>query len=161
METLTIIGSIASIGSACWASYKAYQSKTYATEAKDARDQLILRRDIAEVSILHHETQKILKLATRIGPTCIESDIRGIKTDKIAKDIEKYSQLINEHKIHFSEINQNHANNLCTSLSPLIESFSYAKDISKRKKYGKEIYYLLFNFSPIVKNLSDNMSEEK
>ena len=97
MESLlTIIGSIASIGGAIWACYEAKNAANSATKAEKVRDEMIHRRKMVEVTQVHAETKRILKVVSKVGPSCNSTLIRGVNCADIAKDVEEYSRFINE-----------------------------------------------------------------
>lgn len=152
---ISIVGSIASIFGAIWAWQEATKSKEHASKAEKFRDELVHRKNIAEVSKLHIETSRILKLVSKVGPTCTKNGVRGVKGDEIAREVEEYTRFLNEHSIHFSDFFHNNAKELCGSLRPLLESLSEATDFEQKKNSGKQIYDLINGFLPEIKNLSD------
>lgn len=156
---LSIVGSIASIGAAIWAYYQAISAKKSASDAKRYRDELIKKRKIVEVSALQTETMRILKVVSKVGPSCTEKNIRGIKSSDIAKEVEEFSRMLNTNKEHFTELFDNKAQVVCKKLEPLIESLSEATNFSSIKSTGKEIYYTINDFAPEVKELVDKHQE--
>ncbi|MEN8131690.1 MAG: hypothetical protein ABFS45_16180 [Pseudomonadota bacterium] len=156
---LSIAGSIASIAGAIWAFMQAKSAANSAKQAKRIRDELVQRREIVEVSRVHTEVTRILKVVSQVGPSCTNASTRGIKNENIAREGEEFSRFINEHSRHFSELFDNKAKSLCESLAPLIEGLSEAKDFEKTKRAGKQIYYLINSFMPDVKSLADERRE--
>ena len=130
---LSVLGSIASIGAAVWAFVLAGNSKKYATEAQAVRDEMVDRRHIVEISNIHSETNRILRTVSKVGPTCNEISIKGVKCIEIAKDVEEYARLINEQSSHFNEMFENRARELCEDLRADIEALSEAKDFEGKK----------------------------
>lgn len=157
---LSIIGAIASIGGALWALYAANEASKAASKAELARDEIIERRKIVEVSQVYTETKRILKIVSTVGPSCNQSLLRGIDCADIAKQVEEYSRFINEQSSHFSYIFENKAKELCADLNGDIEALSEAKIFDDKKKAGKSIYYKINNFMPTVKALADNKKEQ-
>ena len=153
------IGAIASIFGAFWALYQANKAKKSAKKAEQMRDELIQHRELVELSQVHSETTRILKIVSKVGPSCSQSQLRGINCSNIAKDVEEYSRFINEQSSHFSEHFDNKAKDLCKNLAPDIEALSEAKSFEDKKKWGKSIYYKINNFMPTVKDLSDKKKE--
>ena len=156
---LSILGSIASIGGAIYAYHQAGQSRKYATEAEQLRDELVNRRKLVEVSQVHAETNRILKVVSRVGPTCVPSSIKGIHVASIAQEVEEYSRFLNAQSSHFSEFFSNRASELCATLKDDIETLSEASEFETIKATGKSIYYKINEFLPVVKSLTDEEKE--
>lgn len=156
---ISIVGSIASIGGAIWAFVEAKKSASSATKAATVRDELIERRKIVEVSQIHAETNRILKIVSTVGPSCNPSLLRGVNCGAIAKDVEEYSRYINEHSSHFTSFFENKAKELCSQLLPDIETLAEAKSFEDKKLAGKSIYYKINSFMPFVKELADEKKE--
>jgi len=156
---ISIIGSVASIGGAVWAFREAKNASLSATQAEKVRDEIIERRKIIEVSQVHTETSRILKIVSNVGPSCNPSMLKGVNCGNIAKDVEEYARFINEHSSYFTCFFENEAKELCTSLNGDIEELSEAKSFDDKKKAGKSIYYKINNFMPTVKALSDEKRE--
>jgi len=158
---LSILGSIASIGGAMWAYHQATQSKKYAKEAQQIRDELINRRTLVEVSQVHTETSRILKVVSKVGPTCTATSIKGINVASIAQEVEEYSRFLNAQSSHFSDLLDNRAKALCASLNGDIEALSEASNFETIKATGKSIYYKINEFLPSVKSLTDGKKEQE
>lgn len=158
--SISIIGSIASIGGAIWAFVEARKAASSASKAEAVRDEIIERRKIVEVSQVHAETSRILKVVSKVGPSCNQSLLRGVNCSSIAKDVEEYSRYINEHSSHFTDFFENKAKELCELLNPDIENLSEAKSFDDKKSAGKSIYYKINNFMPFVKELADDKKEQ-
>lgn len=156
---ISVIGSIASIGGAIWAFVEARKSSRAATKAEKVRDEIISRRKLIEVSQVHAETARILKIVSTVGPACNPSLLRGVNCGSIAKDVEEYARYINEHSSHFNVFFENKAKELCQDLHPDIEALSEAKSFDDKKAAGKSIYYKIDGFMPFVKELSDERKE--
>ena len=157
---LSIAGSIASIGAAVWSFREAQKSLKHANKAKEFHDEIIKRRELIEVSHVHTETQRILKIISQVGPSCSSSSIRGISCENIAKEVEEYSRFLNEQSSHFSEHFDNKAKQLCSELTTYIESLSEAQDFESIKSAGKTIYYKINSFMPEVKRINDEKKEQ-
>lgn len=156
---LSIFGAVASIGGALWALYEARQASKSASKAEIARDELIERRKMVEVSKVHTETDRILKTVSTVGPSCNRSLLQGVSCASIAKEVEEYSRFINEQSSHFSDSFENKAKKMCDDLNENIEALSEAKSFDEKKKAGKSIYYRINTFMPTVKALSDEKKE--
>lgn len=160
METwISVIGSIASIGAAIWAWVQADQASSSASKAERVKNEIIERRKIIEVSQVYTETSRILKVISKVGPSSNASTLRGVNCSHIATDIADYSRFINEHSSHFTELFKNKAKDLCLSIKDDIEDLAEAKTFKDKKNAGKNIYYKIDNFMPIVKSLSDDKKE--
>lgn len=161
MESLvSIIGSIASIGAAIWAWYEASDSKKSANKARTIKNELIDHRELAELANVHNETHRILKIVSKVGPSCTPSGIRGVKGAEIAKEVEEYSRFINEHGSHFHNFFDNQARELCEGLRPLIEHLAAAKSFDEKRSAGTQIYDLINTFLPEAKNSADRKKEK-
>lgn len=157
---LSILGSIASIGGAVYSYRQAVQSRNYATEAQKMRDELVNRRKLVEVSQVHTETNRILKVVSRVGPTCTATSITGVNVGGIAQEVEEYSRFLNAQSAHFNELFSNRASELCSSLNDDIETLSEAAEFEEIKAAGKRIYYKINEFMPVVKSLTDDKKEQ-
>jgi len=157
---LSIIGAIASIVGAWWAFYEAKKATKAASEAEIVRNEIIERRKIIELSQVHNETNRILNIVSKVGPSCNEEVLREINCADIAKQVEEYSRLLNEQSSHFSSLFENEAKKLCTNLNEDIEALSEAKSFNEKKQAGKSIYYKINRFLPTVKTLTDNINSK-
>tara|TARA_B100000780_G_C20985635_1_gene394010 strand:- start:319 stop:816 length:498 start_codon:yes stop_codon:yes gene_type:complete len=158
-NVISIVGSIASIGGAIWAFIEAKKSMSAADKAENLRDELINRRKIVEVSQVHSETNRVLSVVSKVGPSCNAKLLKGINCADIAKEVEVYARFILEQSGHFSDLFENKAKELCNDLKDDIESLSEAINFEDKKSYGKSIYYKIQNFIPAVKQLSDEKKE--
>ncbi len=157
---LSILGSIASIGGAYFAYHQARKAQGHATVAQRLRDELVNRRKLVEVSQVHVETDRILKIVSKVGPTCTAASIKGVHVTGIAQEVEEYSRFINAQSSHFNELFSNQASDLCKSLNDDIEKLSEATDFETIKKTGKSIYHKINAFLPLVKSLTDEKKEQ-
>jgi hypothetical protein len=156
---LSIIGSIASIGSALWAWIEARKSSKAASRAEAARDEIINRRKMVEVSQVHMETKRILRVVSKVGPSSNATQLRGVNCASIAAEVEEYSRFLNEQSTHFTKQFENSAKDLCANLNEAIEALAEAKTPEEKKAAGKNIYYKVNGFMPIVKELADEKKE--
>ena len=158
---LSIIGSLVSVGGAIWAYIQARRSRSFAEQAKAVRDELVERRKVIEVSKIHTETTRVLRLVSNIGQSCTATSIKTIKCHEIAKEVEEYTRLLNEQSTHFTDMLDNQARKLCEDLKPDIEALAGAKDFESKKRAGKTIYYKIDDFMPLVKSLMDERKERQ
>lgn len=156
---LSILGAVASIFGALWALYEARQASKSSSKAEMARKEIIGHRKMIEVSQVHTETSRILKIVSTVGPSCNQSSLRGINCASIAKDVEEYSRFLNEQSSHFSEFFINSAKKLCSDLNEDIELLAEAKSFEEKKAAGKSIYQKINSFMPIVKTHADEKKE--
>ncbi len=160
METfISILGSFASIGAAIWAWREAGKASSSATKAEKVRDEIIDRRKIVEVSQVHSETKRILSVISKVGPSCNPKLLTGVDCSGIARDVEEYTQFINEHSSHFTNFFENKATELCRDLNDDIVALSEAQSPTDKKTTGTNIYYKINDFLPITKNLADDKKE--
>jgi hypothetical protein len=136
---LSIIGSVSSVGGAVWACVEARRSRSFAEQAKAVRGELVERRKVVEVSKVHSETTRILRLVSNVGPTCTSTSIKTIKCHQIAKEVEEYTRLLNEQSTHFTSMLDNQARTLCEDLKSDIEALAEANDFESIKNAGKNI----------------------
>lgn len=158
-QLLTLIGSLASIGAAIWSFIQAGRSKSFAEQVRDMRDELVNRRKIVEVSKVYSETNRILQLVSRIGPTCTPASIKTLRVDEIAKEVGEYARLLNEQSEHFSSFFGNQARKLCGELREDVEGLAMSDHFEDIKEYGKSIYYKLEDFFPLAKFQLDGKIE--
>lgn len=155
-ETIvSVVGSIASIGGAIWAFVEADKAAKSVTKAESVRDEIINRRELIEVSKVHSETTRILKVASRVGPSSDLRRLTGFNAPEIASEIEEYVRFLSEHSSHFSELFENTARDLCDSLRDDISVLADARDPQSIKDIGKVIYNKIHGFLPTVKMISD------
>ena len=159
---LSVLGSLLSIGGAIWAYIQARRSRTFAEQAKAVRDELTERRKVIEISKVHTETTRILRLVSNVGQTCTPTSIKTVKCPEIAREVEEYTRLLNEQSTHFTNhMLHNQARNLCEDLKPDIEALAEATNFDSKKRAGKSIYYKIDDFMPLVKTLMDEKKERQ
>ncbi|MFQ2271203.1 hypothetical protein [Aeromonas enteropelogenes] len=156
LETIvSVVGSIASIGGAIWAFVEADKAAKSVTKAESVRDEIVNRRELIEVSKVHSETTRILKVASRVGPSSDLRRLTGFNAPEIASEIEEYVRFLSEHSSHFSELFENTARDLCDSLKDDISVLADARDPQSIKDIGKIIYNKIHGFLPTAKMISD------
>lgn len=158
-DLLSILGSVASIGAAIWAFIEAGKAAESASQAAQVRNEMIDRRRLVEVSKVHAQTDRILSVVSKIGPSCNVKRLKGVDFHGIAKEVEEYARYLNEQSSNFSEIFVNKASSLCNELQEDIEALSEAPDPETIKDIGKRIYYKINSFLPFVKDLADERQE--
>ena len=156
---LSIVGSLASVISALWAWHEAIKASKAASKAESLRDEIVHRRKIVEVSQVHIETQRILRVIAKIGPSSTTTQLRGINSANIAADVDEFLRFLNEQSSNFSEPLKNRARELCDTVSADIEKLAEAKTPEDKKDAGKAIYFKINAFMPIVKDLADEKRE--
>ncbi|MFZ5517975.1 MAG: hypothetical protein ACOY90_15120 [Candidatus Zhuqueibacterota bacterium] len=138
---------------------EARKASTSATKAEILHDELVHRRKMVEVSVVHSETKRVLSVISTVGPSCNAKLLRGVDCSNIAKEVETYTSFILEQSGHFNDFFENKAKELCEDLKADIERLSEAITFEDKKNYGKSIYYKIQNFMPAVKELSDEKRE--
>lgn len=156
---LSVLGSVASIGAAIWAFIEAGKAAESASQAAQVRNEMIDRRRLVEVSKVHAQTDRILSVVSKIGPSCNVKKLKGVDFHGIAKEVEEYARYLNEQSSSFSEVFVNKASSLCNELQEDIEALSEAPDPETIKDIGKRIYYKINSFMPFVKDLADERQE--
>ena len=161
IETIiSLIGAFASIGAAIWAYVEASNAKKSASKAENLRNEIIQKREVVEVSQVYTETQRILGIVSKIGPSANPKLLLGLDCNSIAANLEEYLRFINEHSSHFTELFENKAKNLCEALYPCIEALSEAASPDDKKNAGRDIYRSISAFMPEVKSLADFKKEK-
>lgn len=156
---LSILGSVASIGAAIWAFVEAGKAAESASQAAEVRNEMIDRRRLVEVSKVHAQTDRVLSVVSKIGPSCNVKKLKGVDFHGIAKEVEEYARYLNEQSSNFSDLFVNKASSLCNELKEDIEALSEASDPETIKDIGKRIYYKINSFMPFVKDLADERQE--
>ena len=156
---LSIAGSVASLGGAYWAWKEAFKAAASASKAESVRNELVDRRKLVEVSQLFAQSNQIINVVAKIGPSCNSRLLKGIDCVSIAREIEEYTRFLNIQNNHFSQLFGNKATTICNDLRIHIEELSEAKQPVVIKEIGKKIYYLISEFMPCVKDLTDQKRE--
>lgn len=159
-DLLSILGSVASIGAAIWAFIEAGNAAESASQAAVVRNEMIGRRRLVEVSKVHAQTDRVLSVVSKIGPSCNVRKLKGVDFHGIAKEVEEYARYLNEQSSNFSDLFINKACSLCDELKGDIEALSEASDPETIKEIGKRIYYKINSFMPFVKELADERQEQ-
>lgn len=160
-DFFSITASIISIIAAFISWARANNAKKYSEVAISVRDEMRERRGMIELSKIHSETNKILQIASEIGPTSTSKSLRGKNPTLIAKQVEEYSRFLNEHNRHFDEPFSNLARTLCDELGIDIENLANANNSDEIKTAGKSIYSKINDFLPHTKNYADGERERK
>ena len=156
---ISIAGSVASVGGAIWAFFEARTAASSAMKAELVRDELIDRRKLVEVSRVFAQTERILGVVSKIGPSCNPRTLKGVDCESIAKEVEEYSRFLNSQSSHFSELIENKAITLCDGLKDDIEQLSEVSAPEEMKEVGKKIYDKINEFMPFVKEMADKKQE--
>ena len=157
---LSIVGSIASIFGAIWALKESRSAAASALAAERARQEIVNRRDLAEVAQIHAEIKRVLNLVARVGPTSTAQLVKGVDCASIAREVETFVAMLLERRSHFSDFYGDRATDLRNDLKLDIEGLAEAKTFDDKKRFGKSIYYKIENFTPVVKELSDAKQEQ-
>lgn len=160
METfLSIVGSIASIFGAVWALKEAKKAARSASAAERVRQELVDRRELAEIAQIHFEIKRVLGLIARVGPTSTQQHVKGVNCADIAREVQAFVAMLLEQRSHFSDFYSDRASELRDNLKMDIEGLAEAKTFDDKKRFGKSKYYKIENFTPVVKQLSDAKQE--
>lgn len=152
---LSVVGSVASIFGAWWALREARRAKTSADSAERVHRELIGRRKIAEIAQIQFEIKRVLSIVAQVGPTSTPQLVRGLNCAAIARQVEVLAAQLLEARGHFSDLYSNRATELRSDLRADIEGLAEAKTFDEKKRCGKNIYYKIENFAPVVKELVD------
>jgi len=159
LDWLAAIGAIASIGAAIWAFLEAKKASESASKAETVRNEIIERRNLAELSNVHLETTRILKIVGRIGPASNPDQLAGIDPTEIASEVDEFTRHLNEHQAHFSDFFANRARELCDDLQDDISELAEQYEGAAIKQIGRRIYTKIHSFVPVVKALTDEKRE--
>jgi hypothetical protein len=157
--TLSVLGSIASIGAAIWAFIEAKKARRAADKAETVRGELIDRRKLVEVSQLLTETRRVMQSVSRVGPACTEKKIKGVDCSEIAREVEEYCRLLGDMESHFAVDFRSQAQKLRADLIADISELAGAVGFEQKKGAGMRIYEKIDSFSPSVKELLDEKRE--
>ena len=160
-STLSILGSLASIGGAIWAFVEARKSTNAATKAEALRNEIVQRRKLLEVSQVYVETRRILGLVSAAGPSSTPQLLRAINCAQIPTEIEQYGRSLMEFSSNCSDVFGNEAKSLCESLRADIEALAEAATPDEKKMHGKSAYYKIERFIPVAKQYADDRRELK
>lgn len=152
---ISIAGSGASIIGALLAFYQAYRAGKSANKAERIRDEIVGRRKLLEVSHVHSDTKRILRVVARIGPACTRDKLKGVDCAVIAEEVDEYVTNLLQQSEHFAGELNNEAEGLAQGLRPEIEELAAATSLKSKHEIGKNIYYRVQEFLPIVKRLTD------
>lgn len=158
--TLSVLGSIASIGAAIWAFIEAKNARRAADKAETVRGELIDRRKLVEVSQLLTETRRVMQSVSRVGPACTEKKIKGVDCSEIAREVEEYCRLLGDMESHFVVDFRSQAQKLRADLIADIRELADAVGFEQKKAAGMRIYGKIDGFSPSVKELLDEKREK-
>lgn len=156
---LSIIGSVASIGGAIWSFIEAKNASRSASAVERARQEIVQRRELAEVAQIHFEIKRILNIVARIGPASNAQVAKGVNCPEIAREVQSFVSMLLERGKHFSDFYSDRAGQLRDELRMDIEGLAEAKNFDEKKRCGKSIYYKIESFTPVVKELSDNQQD--
>lgn len=152
---LSIIASLFSIAGATWAYIEADKASLSAKQATKIRNEILDRKELLEISHVHTETNRILKVISKIGPSSNPDLLVGLNTVEIAYEVQEYVQFINGHSRHFSDLFDNSAQELCNDLRDDIDKLAETRSPTEIKRIGKQIYYKILKFQPMAKSVSD------
>ncbi len=161
METfLSVVGSVASIFGAIWAWVEARKAARSADAAERVRQSLVDRRKLAEVAQIHSEIKRVLGVVAKVGPTSTPQLVRGLNCADIAREVETFAAMLLERGSHFSDLYSDRATEIRDNLRADIEGLAEAKSFEDKKRHGKNIYYKIESFIPLVKQLADAKKEQ-
>jgi hypothetical protein len=156
---LSILGSIASIFGAGWALREARKAARSAAAAAKVRDELIDRRKLTELAQIHIETKRVLALVAKVGQTSTPQLVKGVNCAEIAREVESFASMLLEQRSHFSDIYADKATELRDDLRPDVQGLAAARTFEDKKRFGTSIYLKLENFTPVVKQLTEEKRE--
>lgn len=160
LTALTVIGTVASVGGAGVAIWQAGLSKSAASRAEDARDELIERRETAELAQLQVVFKKALRSMEKYGPGSVPTSISGVSQANDAADVQELIIVLREHRAHFGTSFMNEADALCGRITPLLDEFAKAA-VEELRNRGGRVFLELSTFSAVIKKRLDKKRESK
>lgn len=154
-----VIGSVASIGSAVWAFLEARKARDAASEAERVRDEIVQRRRIIEASGVHRETQRVLTVLSKVGPSSDPIRSKGIRSSDLADEVRTYLLLLNEHLGEFSSELKSGVLLLVETTKVEIQALAEAKSFEAKRTAATSIYYKIQGLMPQIKSLADEKKE--
>lgn len=159
LPVIGILGSVASIFGAFISWKQAANSKKSASEAEKFKNHIIQHRKGSEITQIQDVCRKTLKAIEKFGPAAIPENLQGASVSREAKSVQDFLQILAEHRADFITDTLNEADKLCTSITPLLDSFAQASSTEGKMKYGRKIYYLITPFLSVLKNMLDQHRE--
>jgi hypothetical protein len=158
-ELLSILGSIASLFGAGWSLHEARKAARSAAAAEKVRGELIDRRKLTELAQIHVETKRMLALVAKVGKTSTPQLLKGVNCAEIAREVESFASMLLEQRSHFSDLYADRATELRDDLKPDLEGLAAARTFEDKQRFGSSIYFKLENFTPVVKQLTEEKRE--
>jgi hypothetical protein len=152
---LSIIGSLASLFGAFWSLREAGKAKRSADKAEHVRQELADRRQLAEVAQVQQELKRLLASVAKVGPASTQQLMKGLNCAAIASEVQAFLATLIEQRGRFSDHFDERVARLRADVKSDIESLAAARTFEERKRHGKNIYYALEKFAPVLKQLSD------
>ena len=152
MDWLSIVGSIASIGGACWAWYEAKNSSRSASKAEQIKIQLINQRKTAELSELRPLVSSAIDSVKHYN-TKMVSTIAGYGQQAMSKEseAEKIQTLLNK-VVEFSDYFQDgFAEQFYDDSNKSLQLFLSSNEACDTKNYGIDLHRQALNFSTILR----------
>jgi hypothetical protein len=158
-STISIIGSVASIGSAIWAFIEAKKAKNAASEIKKYRSEIETRIESSSLQRIYEEIKRILYKVSSFGPSSNATSVRGKNAQDVAKEVEEFARILLESSVHFRDFYSKEAIRIsCKSLPNLIKGLAEADSFNDKKKHGSEIYQIIESLLPIIKATCQNLT---
>lgn len=155
-----LIVGIANIASAIFSYMQAKESKKSANRAQEIKDQLIANKKTADISELLSAHRKALRSMEKFGPGYTHSTLKGITPLNETQDVRDFYALLKQNRKLFGQRSPNKADNYCNNLITLLDAFAQSQSDSDMFKYGKDLYIILVDLSPLIKAIMDKKLEE-
>jgi hypothetical protein len=156
MFWLSIIGTVTSIASAGIAVQQARLSRSSADIALQARNELIAKRETAELSQLQAMCKQAQRAMEKYGPGSVPSSLTGISPEDDAKKVQEFMLLITEMKAYFGNNSPNEADEFLRNLGPLLDSFARSSEPKDLRQHGTLILISLSTMTAVIKKYLDN-----
>lgn len=150
MDTLSVLGSIASILGAIWAWKEATSSKKSANQAKKIKDQLISHRKTSELVELQSLLNTAILAFKKYGVTNSTS-LMGSNHNSDAQLSLDFIHKLKEFREYFEAKSGNVADNLYDEINAELARFKNVNNSQKISTHGTSILNSLVSFSPLLK----------
>jgi hypothetical protein len=159
VNTISVLGSIASVGAAIWAFIEARKSMAAASKAETIKNEMIDRRQLVEASKIHSETERVISKVSQIGPASRVAVLSGINIDDILNEVQGYSTFIIAQSEQYDDKFKRAVKKLNTDLQANIAELSKSTLEEDYKRIGTQIFNALQGFLPTAKSLADGRRE--
>jgi|GEM_PF-3766702 len=150
---ISIFGSIITIVSMGVTIFYAKKAKEY---LKTIREELDNNHILSIISTIKAETQVILNQVNKIGRSSTITSIKGLCIMDISRDIERYTQILNNQRRFIPELFDKPDYDPCRDINILIKKLAKLDvntDFNEIKSTGIKICAIIESFSPLIEDI--------